>query len=159
MVLSLALAGAGAFLLARTKWGLLARAAGEYPPAVNAAGFSVIKVRLQAICLASAMAGLGGAYLTVGVVGSFAENMTAGRGFLALAIVSFGRWKPPLVLGAALLVGAADWAQYALQSASLGVPSQLLRALPYLLALGVLLVAGSGTSTPTALGQTYKGEG
>ena len=159
MVFAILVAGAGAFLLAKTKWGLLVRGAGEYPPAVNAAGFSVWKVRLQAICFASGLAGLGGAYLTVGVVGSFAENMTAGRGFLALAIVTFGRWKPPWVVGAALLVGAADWGQYALQSANLGIPSQLLRALPYLLALSVLMFAGSGTSTPSALGQAYEGEG
>lgn len=158
MVLSLAMAATGAVLLTRTRWGLLARAAGEYPPAVTAAGFSVSKVRLQAIMLGSALAGLGGSYLTVGVVGSFAENMTAGRGFLALAIVTFGRWKPLWVLGAALLVGAADWGQYALQTSGIGVPSQLLRALPYLLALGVLLVAGSGTQTPAALGRPYEGE-
>ncbi|MFX4929715.1 hypothetical protein ABTB76_19515, partial [Acinetobacter baumannii] len=76
MVLSLALSVAGAVLLTRTKWGLLARAAGEYPKAVTAAGFSVLRTRLQATALASTLAGLGGAYLTVGVVGSFAENMT-----------------------------------------------------------------------------------
>lgn len=158
MPLSIALAIAGSVALSRTRWGLLARAAGEYPRAVTAAGFSVLKTRLQAIVAASALAGLGGAYLTVGVVGSFAENMTAGRGFLALAIVTFGRWKPIWVLGAALLVGAADWGQYALQTSGIGVPSQLLRALPYLLALAVLLVAGSGTQTPAALGQPYEGE-
>lgn len=156
MVLSVVLAVACALLLHRTSWGLAARAAGEHPPSATAAGLSVLRLRLQASLIGSGLAGLGGAYLTVGVVGSFAEGVTAGRGFLALAIVSFGRWKPPLVVAAALLVGAAEWAQYALQSTNLGIPSQLSRSLPYLLAVAVLVLSGRGGAAPAALGQPYE---
>ncbi len=149
------------FLLMRTKWGLALRASGEYPKAVEASGFSVGKIRLTALALAGALAGLGGAHLSLGVAGTFAEGMTAGRGFLAIALVTFGRWRPGFVAVAALLLGYTQSLQYSLQGKTvLGVmvPSQLWLALPYVLALLVLVFVGSGTVTPKALGKPYEKE-
>lgn len=149
------------FLLMRTKWGLAARACGEYASAVEASGFSVAKVRLAALMIGGALAGLGGAHLALGVAGTFAEGMTAGRGFLAIALVTFGRWHPVYVAVAALLLGFAQSLQYSLQGrAMLGVqvPSQLWLALPYVLALLVLVFVGSGTVAPKALGRPYEKE-
>jgi len=145
------------FLLKRTGWGLALRAAGEAPKGAEAAGFSVSKLRLQAALVAGVFAGLSGAYLSLGIAGSFAENMTAGRGFVAIAMVTFGRWHPFFVFTAALLIGYLDSLQFVLQDNS-RVPYQLLIALPYVLALVVLVVAGRGSAAPKALGQPYRRE-
>jgi general nucleoside transport system permease protein len=149
-------------LLFRSRWGLAARAAGEYPKAVAASGFSVVNVRVFALAIGGLLAGLAGAHLALGVAGSFAEGMTAGRGFLAIALVTFGRWQPAWTALAALLLGMAQSLQYSLQGrAVLGiqVPSQLWLALPYVLALLVLVVVGSGSAAPNALGKPYEKEG
>ena len=155
----LLLATLGAWmLLFRTGWGLAVRAAGEYPKAAEASGFSVRKLRLEAGLLAGAFAGLAGAYLSVGIAGSFAENMTAGRGFIAIAMVTFGRWKPQFVVIAALLIGFVESLQFKLQTYGWQVPFQLLLALPYIVALLVLVLVGKGTLAPAALGQAYAKE-
>lgn len=149
------------FLIARTNWGLVVRGCGEFPKAVDAAGFSVSGIRFQAGAVAGALAGLGGAHLALGVAGSFAEGMTAGRGFLAIALVTFGRWRPVWVATAAILLGYAQSLQYSLQGKpvlGVQVPSQLWLALPYVLALIVLVVLGTGTVTPQALGKAYTKE-
>jgi general nucleoside transport system permease protein len=96
------------FLLYRTRWGLAIRASGEVPAAADTAGISVRKVRWGAILAAGALAGLGGAHLTVVSVGIFADDIPAGRGYLALIAVIFGRWRPVGVLAACLLLGGAD---------------------------------------------------
>lgn len=111
-------------LLFRMRFGLSARAAGEAPPAVDTAGISVAKVRWTGIIAAGAFAGLGGAFLSVGELGLFGKNMTGGRGFLALAAVIFGRWRPVGVLGACLVFGAADALQLRLQ-AERAIPRQV----------------------------------
>jgi simple sugar transport system permease protein len=146
------------WLLSRTAWGLAVRAAGEYPKAAEAAGFSVHRLRLGALLFGGLLGGLGGAYLSVGIAGSFAENMTAGRGFVAIAMVTFGRWRPAWVFAAALLIGAAESLQYRFQTFGWKVPFQLMIALPYLVALLVLVVVGKGTVAPKALGQSYRRE-
>jgi len=142
--------------LVKTRRGLAVRAAGEHPDAVEASGFSALKVRFQALLVGAVFAGLGGAYLAVGVTGSFSPEMTAGRGFVAIAMVTFGRWKPVWVLAAALLVGYSETVQYALQAKSLPVPDELLRALPYLVALTVLVIVGRGTAMPAMLAVPYR---
>jgi len=145
----------------RTNWGLTLRACGEYPKAVEAAGFAVPLIRIQALALGGALAGLAGAYLSLGVAGTFAEGMTAGRGFLAIALVTFGRWRPIWVALAAVLLGYVQSLQYSLQGKPiLGVviPSQLWLAMPYVIALLVLVLIGSGTVTPQALGRPYTKE-
>jgi simple sugar transport system permease protein len=145
-------------LLSRTAWGLAVRSAGEYPKAAEAAGFSVHRLRSGALLLGGLLGGLGGAYLSVGIAGSFAENMTAGRGFVAIAMVTFGRWRPLWVFAAALLIGVAESLQYRFQTLGWNVPFQLMIALPYIIALLVLVVVGKGTVAPKALGQSYRKE-
>lgn len=146
------------WLLHRTAWGLALRAAGEYPKAVEAAGFPVPVLQLQGLAFSGAFGGLGGAYLALGVTGSFAENMTAGRGFVAIAMVTFGRWNPFFVVAAALLVGYADSLQFAFQARDIGLPHELFVALPYIVALAVLILAGKGTLAPRSLGAAYRRE-
>ena len=158
LVLLVVCAGWLAWALARTKKGLVVRAAGEYPDAVEAAGFSALKARLWSLLVGAIFAGLGGAYLSVGVTGSFAPGMTAGRGFVAIAMVTFGRWRPAWVLAAALLVGYAESVQYTLQARNLQVPGELLQSLPYLIALLVLVLVGRGTSMPAMLAVPYRRE-
>lgn len=144
-----------ALLLKRTAWGLAVRAAGEYPKAAEASGFNVLKLRVGASAYAGLLAGAAGAYLSLGIAGSFAENMTNGRGFIAIAMVTFGRWKPLYVLLSALLIGYLDSLQFTLQAKGSAVPFQLLLALPYVAALAVLVVVGKGTSFPAALARPY----
>lgn len=104
------------YLLYRTRWGLSIRGAGELPAAVDAAGVNVARVRWLAILAAAGFAGLAGAYLSIVEVGIFRQEMSAGRGFLALTAVIFGRWRPGGVLAACLLFGAADALQLRLQA-------------------------------------------
>lgn len=146
------------WLLHRTAWGLAVRGCGEYPEAVDAAGHSVLSLRMQALLCSGFFGGLGGAYLAVGVAGSFAENMTYGRGFVAIAMVTFGRWNPYWAAAAALVVGYAESLQFTLQARSVAAPHQLFVALPYLVALLVLVIAGKGTVVPRALGLAYRKE-
>ena len=142
--------------ITKTTWGLALRAAGEAPKAVEAAGFSALKLRTQGLAVSGALGGLAGAYLTVGLTGSYAPGITAGRGFVAIAMVTFGRWRPFWVAMATILVGFADSLQYELQAAGLPVPYQLLKALPYVIALTVLIIVGSGKDVPLSLGQAFR---
>lgn len=147
------------YVFTRTRWGLACRACGEYPDSVHASGFSVLRVRLQASLIGAALAGVGGSFLALGISPSFAENMTSGRGFIALAMVTFGRWNPLLVLGASLLIGFFEQLQFRLQAQQVAVPYEFLTALPYVAALVVLVVVGRGTSVPHALARPYRKEG
>jgi simple sugar transport system permease protein len=112
------------FVLYKTQWGLAIRSAGELPAAADTAGVSVIRVRWMATLTAGALAGLGGAYLSLVQLGIFRQEMTAGRGFLALAAVIFARWRPGRVLVACLLFGLADATQLRLQGQQ-DVPREL----------------------------------
>jgi simple sugar transport system permease protein len=141
------------WILYRTHWGLGLRAAGESAPDAAAAGVHVRRVRLTALLLAGALAGLGGASLVLAQVGTFAERMTAGRGFIAIAIVALGSWNPVRVAGAALFFGAAMALQYLFQSFLIGVPYQLFLMLPYLLTLLVLAGAVRSGRAPAGLGK------
>lgn len=143
-------------LLQRTTWGLAVKSAGHYPEAATAAGYSVTRLRYEALMIGGLLGGLGGAYLSVGIARSFAENMTAGRGFVAIAMVTFGRWNPVGVLAASLLIGVVESLQLFLQAKGWQAPYQLMLALPYLVALAVLVVAGRGSMAPAALGRPYK---
>lgn len=130
-------------LLYRTRWGLKVRACGEDGRAAAASGVNVPAVRVQALILNGALAGLAGAALTLGQLGLFVENITSGRGFMAIAAVVFGRWKPSGALIAALFFGLTDALQLRLQALGLGVPHQFLLMLPYALTI-VALVLGIG---------------
>jgi simple sugar transport system permease protein len=127
------------FLLYRSNWGLAIRAAGEMPEAVDAAGVNVRRVRWAATMWAGALAGLGGATLSIGLTGLFTEGMTAGRGFLAFAAVIFGKWRLGGVVFACALFGSADALQLRLQ-ASDSVPSQVWAAVG--IGAGALLIVG-----------------
>lgn len=141
------------WMLSKTHWGLQLRAAGEYPPAAESAGASVLKIRWMSTLFNGALCGLAGAFLSMSHTDSFAENMTAGNGFIALAIVIFGRWSPFGALGAALLFAFANAMQYQLQAK---LPTQyfpLLLALPYALTIFTLAGFAGKSRAPQALGQ------
>ena len=145
----------GVFLY-KTRPGLQLRAAGEYPRAAAGAGVSIHRVRIGAVLWGGALAGLAGAFLSIGYTNGFVENMSAGRGFIALAVVILGRWRPGGVLLAALLFGMASALQFQGQASALRVPYQFLLALPYLLALAALLLrAKQKAAAPAALGEAY----
>lgn len=130
------------FLLQRTGWGLAVRAVGEYPRAAEAAGYRVSRLRMQAAAVNGAFCGLAGGYLVLGTAGGFTENMTNGRGFVAIALVTFGRLNPFAVFASALLIGYLDALQLRLQAEGSAIPRELLIALPYLVALIVLVAVG-----------------
>jgi general nucleoside transport system permease protein len=139
------------YFLFRTEWGLELRAVGEEPDAAQAAGVRVRWVRLWATALGGALAGIAGAHLALAHAGTFAENMSAGRGFIAIAVVVLGRWNPVLVLLAALLFGAASALQFLLQAVGLDLPYQLFLAFPYLLTLAALAGWVGRARAPAAL--------
>lgn len=132
------------WFLFRTWWGLALRAGGESAEAARASGVPVERVQMLATLMGGAMAGLAGATLVLAQVGTFAEKMTAGRGFIAIAIVVLGRRHPVGVLLAALLFGAATALQFVFQAMGLAVPYQLFLVLPYALALVALGIAARG---------------
>lgn len=142
-----------AWVLWRTRWGLAVRATGESPLAVSAAGFSPSRLRWQAAILAALLGGAAGAYLVAGITGSYTENMAAGKGFMAIALVTFGRWNPFGVYGACLLIAIADAARYQFQARGIvHLPDAAWVALPYLLALIVLVFVDKGGREPQNLG-------
>lgn len=137
----------------RTHAGLALRAVGERPEAAVAAGIRPRRVQLAAVLFGGAMGGVAGATLVVAQAGTFAEGMSAGRGFIAIAVVVLGRWRPLGVAAAALLFGAASALQYLFQAMGWRLPYQLFLALPYLLTLVVLAVASRRAEAPAALGR------
>jgi len=147
------------FLLFRTRWGLRLRAVGENPAAVDTAGISVTRLRYSAVIACGVLCGLGGAYLAVAQAASFLPNMTAGKGFIALAALIFAKWRPVQALGACLLFGILDAVAIRLQGVALPgigqVPVQAIQALPYILT--VILLAGfvGRAIPPKAVGLPY----
>jgi simple sugar transport system permease protein len=142
-----------AFMLWRTRFGLRLRACGENPEAVAAVGASVPAYRWAALAIESLLAGVGGGYLALALSSGFAENMVSGRGFIALAIVIFGRWKiKGAILGTAVF-GAAAAAQYAIQASGRGIPFHLLLAVPYVVTLLILCGVTGRVRAPEALGK------
>jgi general nucleoside transport system permease protein len=149
------------WILFRSKFGLVLRAVGEKPEAVIAAGFNANRIRWTGILISGAFAGLAGAYLSVGITASFAENFTNGKGFIAIAMVTFGRFHPAWVFVASCLIGAVDGLQYWLQAtgyaakiaqSGITLSPPFFIALPYVIALIVLVVTGKGAKSPRALG-------
>lgn len=138
----------------RTHGGLALRAIGEAPEAARAAGVRERRVRLGAVLLGGILGGASGASLVLAQSGTFAEGMSAGRGFIAIAIVVLGRWHPVGVGIAAMLFGAASALQFFLQATGWGVPYQLFLLLPYALTLVLLGVRRGRAAPPAALGQT-----
>lgn len=141
-----------AWWMFRTHSGLATRAVGESPAAAVAAGVHVRRVQWYAVLFAGSLAGIAGATLVLAQAGTFAEGMSAGRGFIAIAIVVLGGWRPMRVLAAAFLFGAANALQTLFQTMGWDqVPYQLFLALPYVLTLIVLAGASKGARAPAAL--------
>ncbi|MGH8873730.1 MAG: ABC transporter permease [Acidimicrobiia bacterium] len=146
-------------MLFHTRWGLRTRAVGEHPSAADTVGVNVWKVRYVNLAAGGALAGLAGAFLTLEAVGSFERGMTNGRGFVALAVMIFGKWSPFGALGAALLFGLAQALQTQLQFAgALAIPHQFIGMLPYLLTVVVLAGFVGRARPPAAIGQPYHHE-
>jgi simple sugar transport system permease protein len=154
--ISVLLAIVGWYFLFHTTWGLSIRAMGEHPAAADTSGLSVGGVRYAAVLIGSALTGLGGAVLTVAQVHVFDEGITAGRGWIAVALVIFARWRPALALAGALLFGIANALQFRIQALSVeSLPYEFLLMLPYILTILVLLQRVRKSEAPAALGIPY----
>jgi ABC-type uncharacterized transport system permease subunit len=152
---ALALTLAISVLLAKTRTGLMLRAVGENPEAAFTAGSNPVQVRMAAIVVGGALAGLGGAVLSLQEVGTFTDGMTNGRGFIALAAIIVGRWMPfPTLLGC-LLFGAVAALELRVQGWDLPVSSYIIQMTPYLAALAVLAGIGRGARLPAAIGTAF----
>jgi general nucleoside transport system permease protein len=152
LVLTFALALGVQALLAATRFGLRIRACGEHPEAAASLGVPVARVRTVAVVLAGALAGLGGVWLAFDQH-KFGDNMSGGRGYVALAAMIFGRWRPLPAVLACLLFGFAEAAQIGLQASRLGLPNQLVQMLPYVLTIVALVVRGGRALAPASLGK------
>jgi simple sugar transport system permease protein len=110
-------------------------------------------MRYLALSYSGLLGGLGGAYLSLGIAQSFATDMVAGRGFVAIAMVTFARWKPIGIILSALLVGIFETLQYEIQLTGVAVPKALLLMLPYVATLAILIIVGKGAKPPQSLGK------
>lgn len=145
-------------IIFRTTFGLKLRSVGEYPRAAETMGVNVKKMRYVAVAICGLLAGLGGAFISVGILGGFMENITQGRGFIALAIVIFGKWNPYKALGAALIFGGAEALQVRMQVIGIQIPYQFMLIIPYLLTAIVLIITGRKAIAPAASGIPYERE-
>ena len=160
---SIALFAAVQIFLRRTRAGLVLRAVGESPQSAHAIGYPVIAIRYAAVLFGGACAGLGGAFLAVAYTPSWVEGMTAGRGWIALALVVFATWKPWRVMIGAYLFGSVTLAQFQAQAAGVAVPAQLLAMLPYVATVVVLAIISRDATmirlnAPASLGKPYHPE-
>jgi general nucleoside transport system permease protein len=148
------------WFLYRTRSGLILRAIGDNHTSAHALGYPVLKVRWLAVLFGGACAGLGGAYLPLAYTPFFVPEMTAGRGWIALALVVFSSWRPGRLVGGAYLFGAVTILQLQAQGAGIGVPSQLMSSLPYLACVIVLVLISrtrgtAGSAAPASLGMVF----
>jgi simple sugar transport system permease protein len=141
--------------LFRTRWGLRVRAVGEHPRAADTVGINVLRTRYRAVMLGGAIAGLGGTWFTLDAVSSFDENMTAGRGFIALAALIFGRYHPVGAFIAALVFGFSEELQQRLAVLDTPIPSELLLMTPYVVTIIVVAGLVGRSRPPAADGQIY----
>lgn len=139
----------------KTDYGVALHAVGEHPIAADTAGLPVHGIRYIAALFNGMLGGLGGAYLTIVKLGFFQENLTAGKGYIALVAVILGKRRPFGVLGAALIIGGAEALQIRLQTAGTGIPSQLFAMFPYLMTILALLLTIGSSGDPAALGVPY----
>lgn len=144
------------FVVFKTPFGLRLRGTGEAPEAVDTAGVSVTRMRIYGVALSGMLAALGGAYLSMGLLSAFTENMTGGRGFIALAALIFGRWNPVGAAGAAVLFGFAQAITF--RAGGDVIPREFIQMLPYVLTILVLAGFGGRAIAPAALGKPYRKE-
>ena len=157
--LAFALVPVAWYILFKTAWGLKVRAVGTTPQAADTLGVSVEQIRYQCAILGGIMAGLAGAYLSIAQAHMFADNITAGRGFIAVALVYFGRWHPVGIMGGALLFSLAHSLQRSIQVYGINFPYELAVVFPYLLVIIVLALSYKARNLgPAALGRPYERE-
>ncbi|MFT7394538.1 MAG: ABC-type uncharacterized transport system permease subunit [Candidatus Azotimanducaceae bacterium] len=155
VVITIVVFTAVAFALTRSTAGLALTAIGEAPEAADALGYGVERTRTVAVSISGALAGLGGAMLVCGPLGLFIENVTAGRGWVALALVVFAGWRPAPVAVGAFLFGLSDAVQLRLQGTDTAIPYEVFIALPYAVTLVALVVRARASHTPSALGVPF----
>jgi len=153
--IALIMVGAIAFYLYRTKSGLILRTMGENPRAVDMKGVNVTQYRFLAVLFGGLMAGLGGSFITLCSSGLFVADITAGRGWLAIAIVIFGDWKPGRILLASLFFGFIDALQMQVQALGVQLPFQLFLAMPYILTTVAVFLGRKRSGEPQSLGEAY----
>ncbi len=151
VVLALGIVAGVAWMIRSTPVGLWIRFAGEHPAALESAGISPRRVRMRSVIAGSALAAMGGAVLSIGLASAYSRNMVAGRGFMALTALIFGKWRAWPALGACLLFGLAEGLQVRFQSGA--IPVQLMQVLPYALTLVVLAGFVGRARAPQALGR------
>jgi len=139
-----------------TRWGLRTRAVGEHPKAADTLGINVYLMRYVNVILGGVIAGMGGAYFTIGSVGRFDKLMTAGKGFIGLAAMIFGNWNPIGALGSSLIFGFADSLQIKMQILDIPIPTEFLQMAPYLVTIVVLAGLVGQVHTPAADGSPYE---
>lgn len=150
---------ASIYILFKTPWGLKVRAVGTYPRAADTMGIPVNRIRYQALAVGGMLAGLAGAYLSLGQAKMFADDIVAGRGFIAVALVYFGRWHPLWILGGSLLFSIAQSLQLTIQVLGIKFPYEFAVMLPYVLVIVVLALArNSAIRGPAELGKPYHRE-
>jgi simple sugar transport system permease protein len=152
--LAIAMVPISYYVLFRTRFGLRLRAVGENPEAADTAGVSVARMRYAGVLVSGLLAGIGGAYLSIGQNSLFTRNMTAGRGFIALAALIFGKWHPVGAFLACLLFGLADGVAIRMQGV-VHIPVQMIQIIPYLLTLVVLAGFIGRATPPKAIGVPY----
>lgn len=141
--------------LTRTAWGLRLRACGEDPRASDSLGIGVLSMRWQAMLICGLLAGLGGAFLSLGQLFTFSDGMTGGRGFIALAVVIIAGWSPVRAIWAAIVFSVFEALALRIQSTNIDLPSELMLALPYIVTLIVYAIVVGRTTMPAALGRSY----
>ncbi len=154
----------GAFLLVpiawwvmeRTTWGLKVKAVGQNPAAADSLGVNVDRVRYASVCLGSALAGVAGASLSISLLNLFQDNLTAGQGFIAVALVYFGGWKPAGIMGGALLFSTVNAIQLWMQVLGVKISSDVAVMLPYLLTIAALAVTINRVRQPAALNKPFE---
>lgn len=159
--LSIAIVIGVGWFLAKSRAGLVLKAVGDSHHSAHAIGYSVIKIRYLATMFGGAMAGLGGAYLSLSYTPMWAENMTAGRGWIALALVVFATWRPGRLVAGAYMFGLISVMQLHAQGAGIHVPSQFMSMLPYLATVIVLVIISSDRAkirlnAPACIGQAFR---
>jgi general nucleoside transport system permease protein len=155
IILAFALVPVTWWVLNRTPFGLRLRAVGENPEAADTAGVNVARIRYAGVLISGALAAIGGAYLSTGQSSLFARNMAAGRGFIALAALIFGKWRPVQTMLACLLFGVADALSIQMQGVS-RIPVQFIQIIPYVLTIVVLAGFIGHSRAPRALGLPYQ---
>lgn len=158
--LALAIGGLVAWMLSRTRLGMVIRAVGDAPESAHVLGFNVKLIRYGAVLFGGAMAGLAGAFLSVIYTPQWIENMTAGRGWIAISLVVFAAWRPLYVMAGACLFGGLTILQFHAQGIGVGIPSQFLSMLPYVATIIVLVVISrdrlrTALNTPASLGRSF----